>query len=248
MTHRARILLAAFFALCIICAIQAYSNRRMETAITSPAPRAIPGNGPIYLSQNEPPAGRGLSPSDVVCELQRLHQEGAYSQIAGYIDPALREPTINILMAVDTVLVSNAYLRGAAERRYGGPLPSDWDLAVLENNLGPFSARLRIISEEIGADQAVVTLQEGTNIPLVHSRFRLQDDLWLLQPDDVDPRFSIELNRLARALHEIGESIDDGAPLDATYDAFAFRIAPQIARVAGTGPSRRAVASIEASN
>ncbi len=171
------------------------------------------------------------TPSDVADLLQSLHQERSYSRIANLVVADRRDATIAALLAIDGVLDANEVLHKAAEKRFHGALPGHWNLAVLENNLGPFSADVRIISERIDNDQAMVTLQEGDNLPLYRAQFVLVAGEWLYQSEPTPAWRVRELNRLARMLHDVRQMIAGDAPYWSVNDAFFYRVLPQIARI-----------------
>lgn len=199
------------------------------------------GDGPAISSSDrsgragDSPAAAQMLPSrtpgEVASLLHSLHQERSYSRIAKLVVADRREATIAALLATDGVLDANEVLHRAAGRRFHGALPGHWNLAVLGNNLGPFSADVRIISERIDDDEAIVTLQEGGNLPLFRAGFVLVAGEWLYQ-SELTPAWRVrELNRLARILRDVRQAINDGAPYRSINDAFVYRVLPQIVRI-----------------
>lgn len=171
------------------------------------------------------------SPAQVAAELQRLFAARDYARLGELIIPERREATIELLRAVAEVIDANAAVQRAAEAAYGEAVIAwSWDLAAMQDNLGVFSARLKLISQRLKGDEAVVTLQEGEHIPLVHAEFVWRDGQWQHQPE-LTPRALVpELRELARVLREVGHEIRSGGPIEAYFDAFAERVFPRMAR------------------
>jgi hypothetical protein len=186
------------------------------------------------------------SPADVVRLLQSLHQQRAYTEIAPWITEDRRPAAIQLLQAIDQVIDANEALQTAAEQRFSGPTGTTWSLSAMENNLGPFSARVRLINQLFRGDQATVTLQEGDNIPLVRAQFQLAGGVWRLRPDPTPARMTEELQELACILRDLHASVEAGASLAFYHDAFAYRVLPQMARVVTVPDARPPTAAADA--
>lgn len=171
------------------------------------------------------------TPSDVANLLQSHHAKRSYSEIAKLVVREKRDATIAALLAIDDVLAANEMLHRTAGARFNGALPGYWNLAVMENNLGPFSTDVNIINERIRNDTAMVTLQEGDNLPLFRAEFELVDGEWLYRPESMPVGRISELKRLARILRDVRESIFEGAAFGSLTDAYRYRVLPQIARI-----------------
>lgn len=173
--------------------------------------------------------------------LRTDHLARDYDKIAPYIVENRREETIAFLRAVDQVLDTNTRLRQVADQRLGKIASRAWSLSSLENNLGVFSARTHLINQTFKGPTALVTLQEGENIPLVRASFVLTGDGWRYQasasPQDIIPA----LHRLAAVLADVTASLERGAGVEDYVRAFVDRIWPQMNRVvaAGQGDERR---------
>lgn len=171
------------------------------------------------------------SPGETVSAIQSARRDGDYKHLAPLIAPELRQATVEFLRAVDGVLAANSSLQETSAARYHGALAGRWDLAAMRNNLGPFSESVSVIREVIDGDRAVVTLQEGDHVPLYHASFERADGGWLYRPEPIPPGTVREMNRLARILADVGESMSRGAPYREIDEAFRFRVLPQIVRV-----------------
>ncbi|MFH1418617.1 MAG: hypothetical protein ABII12_10090 [Planctomycetota bacterium] len=177
-------------------------------------------------------AARAQSPANAARLLQKYHQERNYAAMAPLIAQDQRERTIALLEAVDTVLDANTEMQVIAQEKYGGASYGLWDLAAMENNLGPFSARVSLFSQHFKGDEAFVTLQEGDNVPLVHGRFAFDGDAWRYHPDPAPASIVPELHRLAETLRGVSASIRKGASFESYDSTFVDRVLPQIKRVA----------------
>ncbi len=143
-----------------------------------------------------------------------------------------RQATIALLKAVDSVLDANTEMQAIAQKKYGEASSGLWDLASMENNLGPFSNQITLFSQHFKGDNAFVTMQEGNNIPLIHGCFALDGNTWQYRPDPTPAKIVPELHKLADTLRGITTSIQDGTSFESFDIAFVERVLPQIKRVA----------------
>ena len=171
------------------------------------------------------------SPAEVTQLLQSLHQQRDYDRIGRLIVADERAASIALLEAIDRVLDTNKSLRRSAETAYSGPLREYWNLAAMANNIGPFSERVGVINQQFKGSAAVVTLQAGDNIPLIHAQFELVGSEWLYRPERSPARLTTELLALARVLQSVEASVRGGAPFESYLDAFYSRVLPQMEAV-----------------
>ncbi|RIK64550.1 MAG: hypothetical protein DCC65_14060 [Planctomycetota bacterium] len=156
--------------------------------------------------------------------------------IGPHLVPDRREATLTILQAISDVLAANLELREAVGDYYHLPATDTWDLAFIENNLGPFSARMHLINQKYRGDEAFVTLQEGENVPLFHARFVLEDGRWLFEPEPPPPGMAQELHGLAESLRDVAGMVRGGAEYEAYLATFFTKALPRIRRVLNTPP------------
>ncbi len=145
--------------------------------------------------------------------------------------PARRLATVDFLAAVEEVLQANARLRQTAESVYQGPVSETWSIGEIENNLGPFSARVKLIGQELRGDKAVVTLQEGDHIPLFKAHFVRDKERWLYDAEPIPAAMIGELRRLATTLDDVAQKVRDGADIRYYMEIFFKQVAPQMCRV-----------------
>ncbi len=208
---------------------------------TAPATAAT-SSAPVESPQPETTADEpNLSPLEVAKAIHaaRAVRDGA-TDVGQYVVESHRESIMKFLAAVDDVVAADAALHERVKKTLGLSLPSDWNLRVIEDNLGPFSTNVSFISESISGFTARVTLQEGKNVPLLHAQFVREDGRWLLQPDDIPPAMVPALGRLAEVIRDVEKSVEEGAPYDSLTDAFTFRILPRMKEVARAGETSQA--------
>lgn len=182
------------------------------------------------------------SPTQVARKLHELHERRAHGEIAALLTPESRESTITYLVAIDQVIDARKRLAERAAQCYGSPPSEAWGLGDMENNLGPFSRAATIIGESFSGDDAIVTLQEGSYVPLVRARFRACNGTWLYAPPPPPLAKVPELLALARTLNEMVARAEGGMEFEPFLDAFLAEVPPQIRRVVAAGSRARAVA------
>lgn len=173
--------------------------------------------------------------------LHELHESREYGKIAQLITEEHRALTLKLLIALDDAILANANLRRTAETAYFGPQSEYWDLASMENNLGVFSKKVAFISVAYRGNEAVVSLQQGECVPVVHVNFVLRNGEWLLSPDQTPEQLPAELNELARLIREVESEVARGVSLNVYVDAFFYRVVPQMKRIVIAGSEDRRV-------
>jgi hypothetical protein len=171
------------------------------------------------------------SPVDTVRLLQSLHERRNYAAIAPLLVPERREGLIQLLKAVDEVLAANADLQKAAREKYCGPTLDSWDLSPMQNNLGPFSAQITLINQSFRGDGAVVTFQEGDNVPVAHAQFEWSTEGWQYRPEQTPAKMTTELLELAGVLRDLARAVEGGVSFDQCSEAFTRRVYPQMVKV-----------------
>ena len=188
-----------------------------------------------------------MSPAEIVSRLGTYHVARDYDRIGPLIAADRREETIAFLRAVDEVLDNNTRLRQVAEERLGKLAADAWNLSALEDNLGVFSARTHLINQTFKGKTALVTLQEGENVPLVRPSFVLTDEGWKYQPPASPDGMVAALRGLAEILADVTTSLEEGAGVEDYVRDFVDRVWPQMNRVvaAGQGGDRRVSVAAE---
>ncbi|MBI5762939.1 MAG: hypothetical protein HZA51_05370 [Planctomycetes bacterium] len=174
------------------------------------------------------------SPAEIAALMHELAQQHDYQALRPLIIPEAAADTIAFLAAAHEVIDSGRRLQASAEKRYSGPAAEGGRLAAMENNLGLFSRDVEFFSQSFKGDRAVVTLQEGEHVPLVHAVFELREDQWLYAPDPTPKDLPWELHLLATQLVELGRRVDGGLSIFAFLDAFDSYITPQVVKIMTT--------------
>ncbi len=182
-----------------------------------------------------------LSPAEIVSRLGTYHIARDYDRMGPLIAADRREETIAFLRAVDEVLDNNTRLRQVAEERLGKLAADAWNLSALEDNLGVFSARTHQINQVFKGRTALVTFQEGENVPLVRASFALTGEGWKYQASSSPRDMVPALRGLAAILEDVTASLEKGAGVESYVQAFVDRVWPQMNLViaAGQGSDRR---------
>lgn len=191
---------------------------------STPAPAAAGTTTPAR-------AATASSPAEAVARLQEAYRARNYDELAALVAPKQRLATVDFLAAVDEVLKANARLRNVAESVYQGPVSETWSIGEIENNLGPFSARVALIGQELRGNGAVVTLQEGDHIPLFKARFVHDGSGWLYDAEPIPAAMIGELRKLAATLDDVTRKVREGADIRYYMDVFFTQVAPQMCRV-----------------
>lgn len=200
-------------------------------------------------SQTRPPGKHDATRSTPAAVARRLHQlflDRNFDAMRPLIVKEHRDQAIELLRAMGEVVTANRELGGVVDAAYRLPISDTWDLAFIEDNLGLFSSRVKLINQKYKGDTAVVTLQEGENVPLIHARFELHDGAWLYRPELAPAATIPELYSLANVLRDVAGMVRAGAEYEAYIAAFFTRAVPQIRRVLTVAPDANAVASGEA--
>lgn len=170
-------------------------------------------------------------PAEVARLMNELHRKGDYDGIAAFITPDRRDAMMTLLRAIDGVFAADERLRAAAIERYGGPHAVAWDLSVLRNNLGLFSADTHVINQSFAGDRGMVTLQEGNHVPLVRAPFVYVDGQWLYEPELPPNAVAGELVKLAAVLGDIRAAVEKGEDFGPYLESFHGKMVPQMRAV-----------------
>ncbi len=193
---------------------------------------APPSPGAPAAAVSQASEAARASPAETVSLLQSLYQRRAYDALVPYIVAERRDVMVDMLEAVEAVLSANSRLLRVAQAAYSEEMFEPYDLSAMADNLGPFSAHIRLISQRFKGDLAVVTFQAGDHVPLVHAEFAWAEGRWQYRPEAMPARMAAELRELARMLLELADATERGAPCAAYHQALELQVIPQMARVA----------------
>jgi hypothetical protein len=124
-----------------------------------------------------------------------------------YVAADRREAVIELVRAVDQLIVENQALQRQFQDAGCGAVGSLFDRPGVANIAGVFSMDVRVVKEEIIGGSAVVTVQVGRRLPLERVHLELVRDRWVIQPDPPIPGLAEELRNLGTALRRVGQAV-----------------------------------------
>jgi hypothetical protein len=172
------------------------------------------------------------SPAETVNLLRSLHRHRDYDALAPYIVAERREVMVDVIKAIDETLAANARLLESVTKAFSQEAFDPFDLSAMANNLGPFSANVRLISQRFKGGSAIVTFQEGENVPVFHAEFGWGEDRWQYKPAEMPACLPGEIRQLAQVLRDLSGLTEGGASYAEYCDALERHVFPQMARVA----------------
>ena len=102
----------------------------------------------------------------------------------------------------------NDVLQAAVTRRLGPATARMFDRSGARNAIGVFSENVKLLTERLDGDTAVVAIQVADRVPLIDVRLARHDDRWVLQTDPPIPGMAAELAKLAEALVATARRLD----------------------------------------
>lgn len=232
-----RFLTAGMLAVAAALALYVSPSRPSRQADESPDRAAHP------IASFDPALCR--TPAQCARTLNALFQERRFAELAPMISEQNRQATLALLAAAAEILDANDRLRRAAVDAYHLADCDVWDLGALRDNLGVFSKNPTLISEKyVGAD-AIVTLQEGGNVPLIRARFTPHGAGWVLVPGPTPPELPARLLELAASLREVEAIVRSGIPYLEYVQLFYDRALPHMREIVGPPGDDSSVAAAE---
>lgn len=162
--------------------------------------------------------------------LRQWYERGSYSALRSYIDPLCRDDVIDLLIAVDELMVANAAARQAIEKSCQQIDPAIFDMSVLQNeHLDLFSRDMQVVRLEEKGDQGAVMVQVGNSMPLVNLRFRRQDDRWVYVPGAMTAKLTVRLREIAYVWNQFALVVASRPQsADEVMHEFKLRVQPKL--------------------
>jgi hypothetical protein len=184
--------------------------------------------------------------------LRIWHARGAYGAMRPYLDPAVGEDLIDLLVAMDELMAANAGAQFAMRRACPEMDSGRYDLSYLDQYMTFFSKDVEYVREQDKGDEALVTVQIGARMPLEELRFRryregTRGPSWWTYVPIGDVAQVIPLIREATgALKQISMVIDSNKKItpEEVGNEFEIRIRQKILKKAAA-MARKAAASQE---
>ncbi|MCH8148791.1 MAG: hypothetical protein IH987_12465 [Planctomycetes bacterium] len=153
-------------------------------------------------------ATKNLSPIDTLRLLRAHRAAGRFDQLGSYLLPEQRRYVIDLIHAVDRLDRGNDVLQGAVTRRFGPATARMFDRSGTRNAIGVFSADVKLLTERVSEDAAVVVIQVADRVPLIEVHLERRADRWVLRTDPPIPGMAAELAKLAEALVATARRLD----------------------------------------
>ncbi len=134
-------------------------------------------------------------------ECLREHDaHGGYAALTPYIAPESRKRLLDLLLAVDSLLVANSGTQKAIRAACPEVDPDYFDLTALRDSLDLFARDLQVIRHEENGDDGTITARIGTEGKVIHLRFRREAGKWVYVPGYLAPDLASRVRDVARGL------------------------------------------------
>lgn len=165
--------------------------------------------------------------------LRQAHVEGAYQRLTAHLTPDARKPLVDLLIAIDEVLVANRGTQTAIKEACPQVDPRWFDVSFLADWLELFSDDLTVIRVDRQAGRGTVTAQVGDRMPLVYLNFERNQGRWVYQSGPIDAALIPLVRDVARALDQVTQSVasETHATPEAIQREFEVRLKPRLERI-----------------
>lgn len=168
------------------------------------------------------------SPAEVTGLLNHYHLQRDYEQLAPLVVPSQRSATVAFLKAMDAVIEASHRLHDVATEHFGDRVPEVLDLTRMEDNLGIFSRKFKLINQRFKGDTAVVTVQEDENVPLLRLKFVRGKEGWQCDLPPTPEGTLTYLRGLATAMGEVEKAIRSGKSVHDSVRVYYDEVLPQL--------------------
>lgn len=153
--------------------------------------------------------GKNLSPIETLQRIRAHRLAGRFQSLQPYLRPDQRRQVVDLIQAVDRLDRANDVLQAAVTRRFGPATARMFDRSGARNAIGVFSENVKLLTERLEGETAVVAIQVADRVPLIDVRLSRRDDRWVLQTDPPIPGMAAELAKLAEALVGTARLLDE---------------------------------------
>lgn len=181
----------------------------LAALLALPGGSGCDGDSPL-MTVKPPTASQPATVQDTFDAMRGWHRRGAYERLRRHIEPAGREGTIDLLVAVDELVAANRAALAAMQREFPGMDRRDYDLSFVLDNLDLFSREVEFVKVREHGDEAVVTAQVSRRLPLAEMIFIRHDGRWMYQSGREQPEIIEHLRAITRALGQITLLIRSG--------------------------------------
>ncbi|MBI4581794.1 MAG: hypothetical protein HY718_19010, partial [Planctomycetes bacterium] len=186
----------------------------------------------VWPYLRSPRGPRIMSVAETFQQLRQWRQQGAYGAMEPYLQPAAREATIDLLLAVDELMTANRAALQAVRQACPDIDTSRFDLTVILDSLDLFSRRVELVRcEEMGNTAAAIAEVSG-RLPLVEMHFERHDGRWVYVPGTENRNVVDLIRNMTRSLGQIALVLS-GRPATAEEVDYEYRLrlAPKLTRM-----------------
>jgi hypothetical protein len=149
-----------------------------------------------------------LGPADVVRRVNEHRRAGRLGEMADYVAEDQRAAVIDLVGAVDQLLLDNLVLQDRIKASGGKAIATLFDRRDAANIIDVFSHDVEVAGEQVDGDSAEVTIRVGQRLPFSVVRLQRQDGGWIIQPDPPVPGLADEIRHLGKALRRVAQTVE----------------------------------------
>jgi hypothetical protein len=135
--------------------------------------------------------------------LRHCRRTGSYGAMGPHIHSSARDGIVDLLVAVDELMLANAAALSAMQQACPGIDVRPYDLQLIQNKLELFSRDVELVGVRQDGDSASVTVQIANQLPLVRLRFERHDGTWQYLPGAEDPNITQAIRQRTKKLRQI---------------------------------------------
>lgn len=135
--------------------------------------------------------------------LRDCRQKRAYMAMLPYLNQSGPYTTVDLLLAVDELVLADQAAQAAVRRVCPGMKPPRDLSAAMANQLELFSKDVKLIQVREEGDVATLTVEIGNRLPLRRLRFERAEGVWRYFPGQVPAALIKSIRQLARSLGQI---------------------------------------------
>jgi len=187
------------------------------------------------------PPRKPMSLHETCGYLRECHATRSYLAMRPYVDSAHYDHLIDLLTAMDELLVANAGTQMAIRQACPGIEAGRFDMSPMANHLELFSRDVEFVGQQVEGDCGTVTVQIAERLPLTRLDFKRGNAHWLYLPGRTDPEIVPVIREMADALNRITMILASGLKTEKEIeDEFHCRISPKLERIrrAGVGNNK----------
>lgn len=175
-------------------------------------------------------------PVEAIARWRRWRDEKRYRLIERCIETNQRKTFVDTLICVDAFLAANEQVQKAIGEVLGDYRTDEWDLSLVGEHLGLFSAGMEILRVDQEADRVTISYQVGGRLPLETASLRAGPEGWTYVTGPGAPGFPAAIRGLAMTLSDIAESIRrKGMTREHINQEFRLRIWPRLMKTLNAG-------------